>query len=51
MVHLYLSFLEYGHSVEHSFQDGRGGYFYVVEGRPVALNDKELPDSGPRRST
>jgi redox-sensitive bicupin YhaK (pirin superfamily) len=45
-VRVYSSYLGGGHSVEHSFQNSRGGYFYVVEGGPVTVNGKELPEFG-----
>ncbi|BAI62094.1 conserved hypothetical protein [Methanocella paludicola SANAE] len=45
-VRIYSGYLEQGHSAEHSFRNGRGGYFYVVEGGPVTVNGKELPEFG-----
>ncbi len=45
-VRIFSSYLERGHSVEHSFQNGRGGYFYVLDGGPVTVNEKEIPEFG-----
>jgi redox-sensitive bicupin YhaK (pirin superfamily) len=45
-VRVYSSFLERGYSVEHLFQEGRGGYFYVVEGGPITINGLGLPEYG-----
>lgn len=45
-VRVYSCFLERGNSVEHLFQEGRGGYFYVVEGGPITINGRELPEYG-----
>ena len=43
---VYSCFLEPGHTVSNSFEKPRGGYFYVVEGGPVTINGKELPEFG-----
>jgi quercetin 2,3-dioxygenase len=45
-VRVYSCFLEQGHSVKHSFKSPGGGYFYVVEGGPVLVNDKTVPEFG-----
>ena len=45
-VRVYSCFLGRGHSVGHSFEKPRGGYFYVVEGGPVTINGKEVPALG-----
>jgi redox-sensitive bicupin YhaK (pirin superfamily) len=50
-VRVYSCYLEHGHSVDHSFGKGRGGYFYVVEGGPVTIDEKELPEFGAARIT
>ncbi|MDP3768464.1 MAG: pirin family protein, partial [Dehalococcoidia bacterium] len=40
-VRMYVSRLDAGAAVEHTFGEGRGGYFYVIEGE-VALNGERL---------
>jgi redox-sensitive bicupin YhaK (pirin superfamily) len=45
-VRVYSCFLEQGHSVGHSFEKPRGGYFYVVEGGPVLIDGKKVPSLG-----
>jgi redox-sensitive bicupin YhaK (pirin superfamily) len=50
-VRVYSCFLERGHSVGHSFDKPRGGYFYVVEGGPVLIDDKKIPALGAAKIT
>jgi redox-sensitive bicupin YhaK (pirin superfamily) len=50
-VSVYACFLDRGRSVDHSFEKGRGGYFYVLEGGPVTINDKNLPLYGAAKIT
>ncbi len=45
-VRVYSCFLERGHSVGHSFEKPRGGYFYVVEGGPILIDGKKIPALG-----
>lgn len=46
MVHqdaaMYLSRLEVGQTIEHTFRAGSGGYLYVVSGGPITLNGETL---------
>ncbi len=43
---VYACFLERGRSVGHAFQERRGGYLYVVEGGPVAVDGKKISALG-----
>ncbi len=43
---VYSCFLQRGHNVEHSLKEGRGAYFYVLEGDCVKTNGDTIPVLG-----
>jgi hypothetical protein len=43
---VYSSFLQAGRSLDYHLKEGRGGYFYVLEGGPVDLNGHQIPMFG-----
>ena len=38
------SFLQPGHKIDYELRDGHGLYLYVLEGGPVRVGDKPLPE-------
>jgi len=43
---VFASFLERGHEAKIGIPQGWGGYLYVLEGGPVAVNDRAVPALG-----
>ncbi len=47
---VYSCFLEKGHGVKHSLEEGRGAYLYVLEGDSVEVNGNMIPALGAVRA-